>query len=289
MNAIWELDFYSRPLLDEQGKKVWELLICESPTTVDRSTESLFRYSHYCPSDLVNSVWLGEAIQAAIAAAQISPQRIRFFRRQMNNMIAKACTDIGIPSAPSRRTLAIEQWLAQRHRDVYPQAENYQGATNNPSVQVISDPAQPLPDALTGEKWAFVNLAASQLAQMSEWSIGFSEAFPLDLAGVTADVEIPGLLVFSSRAVPLAAWMSGLEVATLRFQPAPQASLLLEAGASDNWILARLNPDTQTEAARFEQRKQQAQGVHFIGVQSSPESEEFAGFWLLHDRSTLQE
>lgn len=44
---IIELDFCSRPLLDERGKKVWELLIC-SP---DRS----FEYSQYFPNNKINS------------------------------------------------------------------------------------------------------------------------------------------------------------------------------------------------------------------------------------------
>jgi hypothetical protein len=283
MGAIWELDFYSRPLLDEQGKKVWEMLLCESPTTTTQAPDSLFRYTQYCPSSTVNSLWLAEAIQTAIAQANASPMRIRFFRRQMNNMITKACKDIGITSSASRRTIVLQQWLDRRMRDVYPAEPNYQAPEHSPSVQMISDPPQPLPDALTGEKWAFVNLPAEQLEQMSEWSIGFGEAFPPGIVGVTPEMEIPGLLVFSARANPLAAWMSGLEVTGLRYQPAPQMSLLLESGASDSWILARLNSVTQAEAARFEQRKKLSKGVHFIAVQTNPETEEFAGFWLLYD------
>jgi hypothetical protein len=30
MGTIWELDFYSRPLRDEEGKKVWEVVICQT-------------------------------------------------------------------------------------------------------------------------------------------------------------------------------------------------------------------------------------------------------------------
>ena len=120
MGVIWEIDFYSRPLVDERQKKVWELLVCESPSTIQQSATELFRYSQYCPSDRVNSLWLGEALQAAMAAANQSPQRIRFFRQQMNNMITKACKDIGIPSAASRRTIAIQQWLDDRLSKVYP-------------------------------------------------------------------------------------------------------------------------------------------------------------------------
>ena len=32
MGKVWELDFYSRPILDENKKKQWEVLICEPQT-----------------------------------------------------------------------------------------------------------------------------------------------------------------------------------------------------------------------------------------------------------------
>jgi len=46
------------------------------------------------------------------------PVKLRFFRRQMN-MITKASEDMGIPAQPSRRTLALYQWLQQRMEEVY--------------------------------------------------------------------------------------------------------------------------------------------------------------------------
>ncbi|WP_310486650.1 Tab2/Atab2 family RNA-binding protein [Chamaesiphon sp. VAR_69_metabat_338] len=284
MGAIWEIDFYSRPLVDENQKKVWELLVCESPTTTQQSTAQLFRYAQYCPSDRVNSLWLGEALQTAMREADAAPQRIRFFRRQMNNMITKACKDIGIPSAASRRSIALRQWLDDRMEHFYPQQPNFQ-ATTTTSVQMFSDPPKPLPEALIGEKWTFVNLAASQFADMSDWQIGFGEAFPLDMVKVAPETQIPGLIVYSPRSVPMAAWMSGLEIVAVRYQPAPKSTLLLETGASESWILARLEGTTQQEAARFEASKQQAKGVHFIAIQATPDSEEFAGFWLLYEES----
>jgi hypothetical protein len=280
MGATWEIDFYSRPLVDERQKKVWELLVCESPSTTQQTATELFRYAQYCPSDSVNSAWLAEALQTAMAQANQSPQRIRFFRQQMNNMITKACKDIGIPSAASRRTIALQQWLDERMSQIYPNEPNYQ-PTNSPSVQVFADPPQPLPEALIGEKWTFVNLAASQFDEMNEWQIGFGDAFPLAMAGVTPATQIPGLILYSARAVPMAAWMSGLEVVSVRYQPAPKSNLLLETGATESWILARLDGNTQPEAARFEAAKAQANGVHFIAIQTNPEAEEFAGFWLL--------
>lgn len=286
MGKIWEIDFYSRPILDDNKKKVWELLVCESPQDTRQSVHSLFRYAQNCPSDRVNAVWLSGALQQAMAMATEAPQGIRFFRRQMNNMIIKACKDIGIPASPSRRTVAIQHWLVQRDLEVYRLDPTYLEQPA-PSVQMMPDPPQPLPDAIVGNKWAFVNLAASELQEMSDWSIGFAEAFPLDLANVQPDWQIPGLLIFSERAVPIAAWISGLELAMVRYSPAPRSQILLETGASDSWILANLDVSTQmamaNEAVGFERLKQQANGVHFLAVQSSPTAEDFAGFWLLKE------
>ncbi|WP_414752202.1 Tab2/Atab2 family RNA-binding protein [Anabaena sp. CCY 9910] len=283
MGSIWELDFYSRPILDENQKKVWEVVICESPLDIRTKTDSLFRYAQYCPSTEVNSVWLRTAIQEAISKAGEAPIKIRFFRRQMNNMIVKACEDAGIPALPSRRTLALNQLLKQRMEEVYPQEPGYQGGTT-PSVRLDSPLPQRLPDALEGQQWVFVSLSAADLAEMPEWEIGFSEAFPLDFVQVSPETRIPGVLIFSPRALPIAGWMSGLELAFLRVDTSQGTRLVLETGATESWILANIkNPTTLQEARGFEEAKQKANGVHFIGVQSNPEAESFAGFWLLQE------
>ena len=287
-NTIWELDFYSRPILDENQKKVWEVLICESPTTTERSLDDLFRYAQYCSSKTVNSLWLREALEKAIAEAGIKPRKIRFFRRQMNNMITKACEDAGIAAIPSRRTYTLEQWLETRMKSVYPNETGYDAkAANSASVKYPPLNAIPLPDAVRGDKndrWAFVSLEASAFAEMSEWDINFGEAFPLSLANVSSETKIPGLIFFSPRANPLAAWMSGLEMGYLQLEMTSRPRLRLETGSSDSWILANMtNPQTLSEAKGFEDSKKKAQGVHFLAVQSAPDSESFAGFWLLKD------
>lgn len=46
-SRVWELDFCSRPLLDERGKKRWELLIC--------SPDREFEYSAFFPNNKINS------------------------------------------------------------------------------------------------------------------------------------------------------------------------------------------------------------------------------------------
>ncbi len=283
MGSIWELDYYSRPILDENNKKVWEVLICETHKDISSRTDSLFRYAKYCSSATVNSVWLQTALLEAIDKAGEAPVKIRFFRRQMNNMITKACEEIGIPAQASRRTLVLNQWLEQRMEEVYPQEPGFQGGSN-PSVRLDSPLPQRLPDALEGEQLQFVTLSGRDFADMPEWDIDFGEAFPLDLGGISAETKIPGVLIYSNRALPIAAWMSGLELAWLKIDNSKQTRLLLETGATESWILANIkNPQMQIEAQNFEQAKQQANGVHFIGVQSDPNSESFAGFWLLRE------
>lgn len=84
--------------------------------------------------------------------------------------------------------------------------------------------------------------------------------------------------------MPLAGWMSGLDLAFLKFEGGTLPRLRLGTGLSDSWILANIT-DSQmlSEAKGFEEAKEKAQQVHFLAIQSSPESESFAGFWLLKE------
>ncbi|MBP5973883.1 Tab2/Atab2 family RNA-binding protein [Brasilonema sp. CT11] len=283
MGSIWELDFYSRPILDENQKKVWEVLVCETPLETRTKIDSVFRFAKYCPSTEVNSVWLRTALEEAISEAGKAPIRIRFFRRQMSNMITKASRDLGISAQPSRRTLLLNQWLEQRMEEVYPQEPGYQVGTN-PSVRLENPPPLRLPDALEGKQWIFVTLQQSEFTQMHDWEIGFGEAFPFELAQISPETPIPGILIFSPRALPIAGWISGLELAWLKLDDKEEPRLLLETGATESWILANLkNSQTLAEAKSFEEAKQKANGVHFIAVQSNPQEESFAGFWLLQE------
>jgi flavin-binding protein dodecin len=287
-NTVWELDFYSRPVLDAEGKKLWEVLICESSNSMERSPATLFKYAEYCSSTSVNSLWLREAIEKAIAEAATTPKKIRFFRRQMNNMIVKACEDAGINPVPSRRTYALNQWLAQRMIDVYPQVEGFDlKLANAASVQYPPLNAIPLPDAVKGDrgdKWTFVSLAAADFDDMQDWEIAFQESFALSLLDIKADTAIPGLIIYSPRATPLAAWMSGLEMGYLQLEKSARPQLRLETGLSDSWILINLtNQEIVKQAKDFETAKQKANGVHFLAVQSDADSETFAGFWLLKE------
>jgi hypothetical protein len=147
-------------------------------------TEELFQYASWCPNQQVNSIWLRTAIEEAIAQSKQTPKKIRFFRRQMSNMIVKACEELGIPAQASRRTYTIDRWLQQRIQDFYPNQPGYQASAEASSfVRYEPQTPQPLPDALEGQKWAFVTLEAAAFEEMDEWDIDFGEAFPLSNDG----------------------------------------------------------------------------------------------------------
>jgi hypothetical protein len=284
--AIWELDFYSRPLLDDNEKKLWEVLICETPTRIKQAPEEIFRYSEYCTNTEVNSITLSKAIKKAIAKSGQSPSKIRFFRRQMNNMIVKGCEETGIPAAPSRRAYTLMQWIEQREKEVYPEHPNYdEKSAKSTSVKYPALNAIALPDAVRGDKgdkWAIVSLEASAFEDFDEWDIDFGEPFPL--TNLSPDTKIPGLLIFSPRSIPLAGWMSGLELGFLHLMEQPRPSLVLETGVSDSWIVADFpNSQTLKEGKNFEEAKQKSHGVHFLAVQGNGNEERFAGFWMMKE------
>ena len=283
MGSVWELDFYSRPVLDDNQKKRWEVLICDGAQSVSDGAE--VRYSKFLSNQQVNSIELRDALKEAIEQAGESPSRIRFFRYQMQNMIKRACGELGLPARLSRRTLILQSWLDDRQTNFYPQQPGYQASKAASTVQPV-EVARPLPDALMGERWAMVSLPAKAFADMPEWDIGFGEAFPLAIAGISPDTMVPGILIFSERALPLAGWMSGLELAYLDVQIGQISQLLLETGSNDTWIMAGLNkPELKQEAERFMAAREQANQVHFVAIQDNPESESFAGFWLMQKRT----
>ena len=283
MSKVWEIDFYSRPILDEQQKKIWELLVCD--------TQRKFEFTKVCSGSEANARWLQEALEEALplwrqtenSSDQVFPEKIRFFRRSMKSIIPRACDALEIPSQPSRRTYAVYQWLREREQTVYPQHPGYQPMMAAPVTFEPTLP-KPLPDALTGEGWRLVTLELSAFAEMEEWKIDFGEQIPLERLNLPPDTIIPGLLIFSERSKPLAGWMSGLELSCLKLETKPKPQLLLETGINDRWVIAFLK-DAQlvAEIEEFERTKQDAQQVHFVAVQSNPDSEEFAGFWLMQE------
>jgi hypothetical protein len=125
--ADWELDYYSRPVLEPDGKKRWELLICSSPSL--EGAEPVFRWSLTCPASSVNSAWLKGALEQALAEASHQgfgpPRRLRCWRGSMRTMVQRAAEQLGLDVVPSRRCYALVEWLQERQRSVYPQEPGY--------------------------------------------------------------------------------------------------------------------------------------------------------------------
>ncbi len=284
----WELDFYSRPILEADGRKRWELLICSSPDPLQGGSDpqnSGFRWQLNCPADSVNSIWLRQAIEAALDEAQRQgwqpPRRLRCWRGSMRTMVQRAAEGLGLELVPSRRCYQLVEWLQERQRTVYPNEPGYLAGPLAPPPQAIRPVAVPLPEALRGESWDWATLTAGALAEAGEWPIGFAGLLPLS-TDLPPETPVPGIRLFSrSRALAIAGWLAGLEPVRLEMDA---NQMILEAGLEDRWLLANLNPDeAAAAAAAFATAREQAGGLQFIAVVSGPEAERLEGFWLLRD------
>lgn len=279
----WELDFCSRPIIDERGKKLWELIIC------DPSRD--FEFAQYFPNNKINSTQLKNTLQQLLAQdGAVKPEKCRFFRGQMQTIITTALMELEIQPLPSRRCFSLTGWLQERVDGVY---RNHPGYSEKAGTlfTLDLDVPQELPDALRGESWCFVQLPLGDLLKELDTVFATGEAFgaTFDLATIgegtmPMDTLIPGLCVFSRRALPLAAWTNGLELAGVKADT-DRACLILETGVNQRWRYGsyRRSPEATAEAAAWEEIKTSVGGLHFLVIQEGEESD-IAGMWLMADR-----
>ena len=281
--ADWEIDFYSRPIIESDGKKRWELLIS---STQDFSGEEPFRWEKKCPANEVNSIWLSSALKEALKEAfnqgWESPKKLRCWRSSMKTMIKKAAEKVGIEVVESRRTFSLLEWFSERERNVYPKETGYISGPIAPQapISIINDPT-PLPEALRGDALSFSFMKLGDLREAREWPMGFNSLIPIRKS-LNDSIEIPGLRLFSkSRALPLSAWLAGLEPVRLLIV---KNQLILEAGQEDRWLVTDMTKDSAKNAKEnLLIAKEQGEGLQFIAIQKSPEEKKFAGFWMLRD------
>ncbi|KAI5576526.1 hypothetical protein BDE02_09G051000 [Populus trichocarpa] len=277
----WELDFCSRPILDVRGKKVWELVVCDDSLSL--------QFTKYFPNNVINSITLKDAIVSISEDLGVPlPERIRFFRSQMQTIITKACKEIGIKPIPSKRCISLLLWLEERYETVYTRHPGFQKGAK-PLLALDNPFPMELPDNLFGEKWAFVQLPYSAVREeiaSLETSFFFGASLDLDLLGIEIDDKtmIPGLAVASSRAEPLAAWMNGLEVCAIEADTS-RACLILSVGIATRYVYAtyKKTPVTTAEAEAWEAAKKACGGLHFLAIQNDLDSDDCVGFWLLLD------
>merc|ERR1711907_680590 len=101
-------------------------------------------------------------------------------------------------------------------------------------------------------------------------------------SSISSDSLIPGVAVFSRRAFPLAAWTDGLEVDAITID-SNMGCLILESGLSERWRYGayRKSEATDQEAEAWEAAKNRVAGLHFMAIQTTPESDQVAGVWIL--------
>ncbi|KAL3651880.1 Protein TAB2 chloroplastic [Castilleja foliolosa] len=275
----WEVDFCSRPILDIRGKKIWELVVCDESLSL--------QYTKYFPNNVINSVTLKNTIVSICEDLGVPlPEKIRFFRSQMQTIITRACNDLNIKPIPSKRCLSLVLWLEERYESVYTRHPGFQKGSK-PLVSLDNPFPIELPENLYGDKWAFVQLPFSAIQEevsSLETKFAFGSSLDLDLLGIEVDNDtlIPGLAVSSSRAKPLAAWMNGLEVCSIEADTS-RANIVLSAGISTRYIYAtyKKTPVTTSEAEAWEAAKKACGGLHFLAIQDDLDSDDCVGFWLL--------
>ena len=278
----WEVDFYSRPIIEEDGKKRWELLITSTNNFKDKKT---FKWQKICPASTVNSIWLKDALEEAIHEANSqgwdTPSILRCWRSSMKTMIKRAADQIGIELISSRRTYSLIEWILDRERNFYPKQKGYTGINLAPPSNPITNQPIPLPEEVRGDSWSFASLSICTLREADEWEIKFSNLINIK-ESIDNNLDIPGIRLFSAnRSLALAAWLGGLEPAKLVIEG---NQIILEAGQSDRWLVTDVKDAAKNSIKNsFHNTKQNSDGLQFISVQKSPEQNSLDGFWMLRD------
>lgn len=117
--------------------------------------------------------------------------------------------------------------------------------TQSPLFQIgVSNiPLEDLPSNIAGEQWAFVQLPiANIMSEAAEVTRGTCFG---NISGLNGDIEstedvdessmmIPGLAVFSRRALPLSAWLNGVDICNLTVDTST-SYIVLESGINQRY------------------------------------------------------
>ena len=279
----WELDFYSRPIIEKNGKKRWELIIS---STKNFKTEDTFIWNKICPANKVNSIWLTKSLNEALDDAKrkgwAKPSKVRFWRSSMKSIIKKSLESLGIEALVSRRTYELFDRIEFLEQEIYPKEKGYVRGVLAPAfTSDIANNPKPLPEAVRGDALTISEISIEELKSAQNWPIEFGDIFPIKESTENKNL-VPGLRLFSKdRSLALAAWFSSLEPVKLQIE---KNQLILEASEDDKWLVTDLpEKDAKELKDKFSQTKKNSFGYQFISIQSTPFIEEFAGFWILKD------
>lgn len=274
--SIWQADFYRRPLRDETGQLLWELLICDITGKVI--------YQAFCSQLDVSHDWLVSQVEIAAAKTGL-PDRIQIFRPQSLNLFEAVGQDLGIKVEATRRTPGLKRQLQQRTLE-YQHHQHYTGEAYKP-LDLDKPPPLPLPENLWGDRWRFASIPARDIEEaFAQRAIPISkmphELLPLHL-GLPSTLAVPGVVIDGGRqSMPLARWLQDVQPVALNYISGAPDGLILEAGLVERWVMATFEDEAVAVAGRlYEQRKQKSQGLHFLLVQPDDSGMTYTGFWLL--------
>ncbi|MBF2090085.1 MAG: Tab2/Atab2 family RNA-binding protein [Synechococcales cyanobacterium K44_A2020_017] len=272
---IWQADIYRRPLRDEAGNSLWEVVICEGDRALLIAA---------CPQPSLSSAWLTAQITTAINLHG-QPDRLQVFRPQSLSLLETACQSLGLSVEATRHTPHLHALLEQRALD-YPHLPNYTGEAYDP-VALDRPPPLPLADNLWGESWRFAAIAASDLdlvfgdrpIPIRVWPETLTPQ-TLKLASTTM---VPGVIIYGGRqSMRLARWLEQADPVSLHYIPGAPDGLILEAGLVDRWILTTFDdPEAIAAGQTYQQRLQTSQGLHFLLVQPDDSGVTYTALWLL--------
>ena len=177
----WELDFYSRPIIESNGKKRWELIIFSRRSY---KTEGIFLWNKICPANEVNSVWLTKALNEAINDAKkegwAKPSTVRFWRSSMKSIIKKSLEAISIEALISRRTYDLFDRIEFLEKEIYPKEKGYVRGVLAPTfTSKIENYPTPLPEAVRGDALTISEISIGELKSAENWPIEFGDIFPI--------------------------------------------------------------------------------------------------------------
>ena len=279
----WELDFYSRPIIESNEKKRWELIIC---STRSYKTKDIFLWNKKCPANEVNSVWLTKALNEAITEAKKQgwekPSIVRFWRSSMKSIIKKSLDAVNVEALVSRRTYNLLDRIEFLEKEIYPKEKGYVRGVLAPAfTSTMENSPKPLPEAVRGDALTISEISVGELKSAQNWPIEFGDIFPIRQPLDDKEL-VPGLRLFSKdRSLALSAWFSGLEPIKLVIN---KNQLILEASEDDKWLVTDLpEKDANILSTKFLENKKNSFDYQFISIQSTPYIEKFAGFWILRD------
>jgi len=269
---IWEIDFFSKPVLNEKGKKLWELIIVNNKGT--------FEHVESVPNNLINSKELRKRINFVIESAKVKPNTVKFFRTQMFNMINIALSELELNVRPSRKTRLLAEKLRERESSVYKKMEGFKPFLREmDNSQLLMKTPERMPDFLRGDSYIFATIEISSLKDVINQKPMFLEIFQPSLP-INQEYSMPGLIILSSRAKSLSSWLNSIELFGV-ICDIEKKDLILECGLDTQYLFGKIKKDQYKESRVFEENKKKSKGLHFIAVQSNSSDQEIVAFWLL--------